>query len=528
MGALQKWIAAGAVLAALLGGVAWLSTPPPAASTSVEIEEHGGNEYHVYPPGEGFEIEITASVVVGDTPENLAYQWVDFLGRELTPPVALTPGKRMTISSPSDDMQAGYYGLKFLPDDDGVMFNAGSGLRRELGFAVLPADEDRAINADSRFGLVHFNYRDPYLNPGWMKTATEFQIGWNGSQVREGVWRDRLAPSREQGQMELPIIYGEVWTDGSLDEIRNMMREIFLADPKFDGTAYVPVYELGIEENLDRGSYSDLLDFTAQKFRVVKEERDKIDPTIKLAYQVANVRLRPYRTLMQSELAREIDVLSVHPYPWSDWPTPDSWHDEFVDDIRQIMADNGIDVPIWYTEVGSVQNDAGVPDVYSGSRAVGDGQTRAEYAAYLIKLHAHAFDKGIEKVFWYNYMDRGVSTINAESHFGMRDYWGYPKPGYLAYAAMLRCMKGREASRVDADPRIRVYRFSGVENDCLVTWMTNDETATMTLDSLGAGLEHGPVVELFDTVGTPVSMNDDELAISTYPQFIMVANDARN
>ena len=58
--------------------------------------------------------------------------------------------------------------------------------------------------------------------------------------------------------------------------------------------------------------------------------------------------------------------------------------------------------------------------------------------------------------------------------------------------------------------------------------MTNDETATMTLDSLATGLEQDRIVEVFDTVGTPVAMDGKELAISTYPLFMLIANDTTN
>ncbi|MGD8602161.1 MAG: hypothetical protein PVF19_12480, partial [Gemmatimonadota bacterium] len=326
-----------------------IRSSPRAPSASVEVNVRADNPYNVFAPGEPFMVTVEAELVFGSPEPALAYQWVDFRGRALASARPLPLDEPTAVESPADRPEVGYYGLRLLPDDGSIEFNPASGLRGEIGFAVLPVEEPRRVDAHGHFGIVHFDYHDPYLNPGWMKTATEFQVGWDGSGVDAEGWRSRLARNRDQGQIELPLIYGETWRRGSLSEIQEMMGLIFRADPRFDGTASVPAYELGLEENLASGSFADRLELTAEKFRVVGAERDRVDPRVRLAYQIAGTGMGPYRTLLESELGREIDVLSAHPYPWSDWPSPDSWHDEFVSDLRAIMADNGIDIPVWYT-----------------------------------------------------------------------------------------------------------------------------------------------------------------------------------
>ncbi len=517
-GSRARKLALAGILLAATAGLALAQVSPDAASSSVEIEITDATEYHVFAPGQAFEIAITPRLVEGEEPADLAYQWVDYRGSALTPPAPLTAGTRHTIPSPPTT-DVGYYGLKLLPDDGSVTFNPESGSRPEIGFAVLPTIDDRRVDYDSRFGMVHYSYRDPYLNPGWIKTATEIQIG-DGSTDDNADWRDRLRRNREQGQIELPMIYRDVWRDGSLGELRALARTVFGADPRFDGTTSVRVYELGREENNRPGPFADILAEAVPKFRGVKEERDLVDPSIQLGYQIAGTGMRPYRRLLESDLAREIDILSAHPYPWGNWPSPDSWHEDFVAELREIMAENDLDLPIWYTEVGSFQNDAGELLMYSGRRPV-PSQTRAEYAAYLVKLHAHAFADGVEKVFWYNYQDRSTSTTWAESHFGMRDHWGFPKPGYLAYAAALKCMKGREASRLPGDSATSVFLFSGAEQDCLVAWTVADTEQIAPLGALRAGLDSDHVVEAFNTVGTQVALMDGAISLSTYPVFLL-------
>ena len=511
-----------AVLAALLAGAVWLAAPSFAEPCLIDVQASGGGDYHVFPPGQGFSVTVTSRLISGAPPDELDYQWVDFRGRPLAAPVSLELGKTQTIPSPSEDMAVGYYGLKLLPEDGSVTFNPESGERPEIGFAVLPKVEPRTPDPSSRFGIVHFDADDPFLDPGWMKTTTEVQAGWNGRTVDTDAWHALLAAQRARGQIELPLILGDTWKTGSLEQIRTMMGAIFRADPGAGKAPVIPAYELGIEENLNAGDYGQALAHTAEKFATVQKEKASVSPSVKLLYQVAGTDLDPYEKLFGSPLAAKIDVLAAHPYPWNGWPTPDKWHDKLVDDIRAAMAAKGLSLPIWYTEVGAVQNDADASVILSGLKPTGRGLTRADYAAYLVKLHAHAFAKGIERVFWYNYRDRTTATTDAEAHFGLRDYWGFPKPGYLAYAAAIRCMKGRTASEIAAPAGVKAYRFSGADQDCIAAWTYPDATKTVSLDAISTGLSPEDINEAFDTVGAPVQADMGSVELSSYPTFLMV------
>jgi hypothetical protein len=521
MKAVMKLGIVGAAAILAVAGM-WYAKPLLAEPAYIDIAVDDDSPYHVFPPGQGFSITVTPTVRSGAVPDDLGYEWVDFRGKPLTAPSPLVPNKRQTIPSPSPDMAVGYYGLKLLPADGSVAFNPNSGLRPEIGFAVLPAAEKHGPDPESRFGIVHFDATDPYLDPGWMKTLTDVQAGWNGQTLDHGKWRSLIIARRDHGQVELPLIMGENWKSGTPVQIAGMMATLFRADPGFDGKPDVPVYELGLEENLNSDDFVKSLAGTAKKFRAVQAEKARLAPSVKLAYQVAGTDISPYRTLFESPLGKEIDILAAHPYRWHGWPSPDDWHDGFVDQIRAAMAANGVTVPIWYTEVGAVQNDADVQIIFSGARPTGHGLSRAGYAAYLIKLHAHAFAKGVEKVFWYNYRDRTTSTTDAEAHFGLRDYWGYPKPGYLAYAATLRCMKGRTASAAPAADGIMRYVFAGADGDCLVAWNTSDQIRAISVTELLNGKSADQVAEAFDTVGTPIPVSAGTVPVGPYPVFLIV------
>ncbi|MGD2047617.1 MAG: hypothetical protein PVH96_15515, partial [Gemmatimonadota bacterium] len=170
-----------------------IRSSPRAPSASVEVNVRADNPYNVFAPGEPFMVTVEAELVFGSPEPALAYQWVDFRGRALASARPLPLDEPTAVESPADRPEVGYYGLRLLPDDGSIEFNPASGLRGEIGFAVLPVEEPRRVDAHGHFGIVHFDYHDPYLNPGWMKTATEFQVGWDGSGVDAEGWRSRLA-----------------------------------------------------------------------------------------------------------------------------------------------------------------------------------------------------------------------------------------------------------------------------------------------------------------------------------------------
>jgi hypothetical protein len=140
---------------------------------------------------------------------------------------------------------------------------------------------------------------------------------------------------------------------------------------------------------------------------------------------------------------------SLHPYAWPDFPTPEEWLEEFLRATQRMMLANGFAMPIWFTEVGAPHHGTypgglfGYPD----RRTKVTGQTRYGAAIYMIKLHVMALHQGVQKIFWYNYIDRRPEREYAENHFGMRDYWDYPKPVYPAYFNLHSCLNGKVPAR---------------------------------------------------------------------------------
>lgn len=487
-----------------------------AAGSTVEVEVHDRTGSRVFSPGGPFSFDITATVTSGQIPAGLGYQWRDFRGKPLGPTVPLAGGARVTVTSPSDDPQVGYYGLTFLPEDQNVAFNQSTGSRREFGFAVLPARSvsDRPLNAASPFGVVHADLDDPYL-PTWIKTMT-----WHTSGPEW--WGFEMKRRRVKGLLELPLVSGDGWTsdDASpvtgefIEALQDKIRRYFKADRKIEH------WELGREENL-RSRFEEPRYFANLKTKTaaVREVAEDVNPGIRFLYQVAGRSLTDVKDFLASEAADEFDILAPHPYLWPDFPAPEEWLEAFIDERRRAMQQAGRNMPMWFTEIGAPQNDARVSQMLSGSARV-RGQARDEHAAYIVKVHVLALARGIERILWYNYRDRDPSTTDVEDHFGMIDYWGFPKPAYLAYVTLTQCLEDKVFhSKKELPPDIHVYEFSNADESCLVAWAYPAAEQSVPLSAIRPEIDEADLLTVTNAVGTPLRVSAT-VSLSEFPVFV--------
>ncbi len=133
------------------------------------------------------------------------------------------------------------------------------------------------------------------------------------------------------------------------------------------------------------------------------------------------------------------DAISVHPYSLLtiDTDTPElrgiTKQLESLQD--QIKANNhGQPKPIWITELG-----------WSNLLNITDEN---EQAHYLVRSIALSLSVGVQKFFWYDFLNDGTNTLDLEQNFGLLrrpDAAGYytPKPAYTAYAVLIRTLAGR-------------------------------------------------------------------------------------
>lgn len=480
----------------------------------VRVTIRDDNPYHVFRPGESFTVEVVLELVSGEPPANISCQWRDYTGRPLSKLIPLRLGRNL-VHSPGK-VEVGYYGLVLLPQE--VKFLP----LREYGFAVLPEAAAKAPDPSSPFGVVHMEVEDPYLGATWVKTLTDLQFS------SPHQWRREMEYRLLNGKIEIPLVIGGPWkcdntrpiSGEQLDRLYEYLVTLFSADPK------VPVWELGLEENLawrrNKSKWRYYWQNLAAKLRVAREAREAVNSSIRIAYQIAEFDFEALRTFFESGVAEAVDVLSLHPYRWPNFEDPEEWHDAFIERVRKLMREYGRMLPIWYTEVGAPQNDMGVPQMYSDGHPV-RGLTRREEVAYLVKLHVLALRAGIEKVIWYNYRDRGTNATDVEDHFGLRDYWGFPKPAYVAYAVMVRCISGKKYVRtVEVAGVVKAHVFAGVGEKCIVAWTYPPKSARVKVSKLGVAPPE--VKKVVNAVGTPLPMEGDEILLTQDPIYIIAEN----
>lgn len=465
-------------------------------------------------PGKGFPVTLRFD---STSDCNLQYHWQDFRGNALTDPLSLPLNQTTTIDALSGIR--GYLGLVLTtncPDlDDEEGFVAG---RREMGFAILP-EARHSLRADgerSPFGMVHARLKDPWLGP-WMKTLT-----WHTTSAKW--WRYEMETRTANGFIELPMINGEFWDTDDNNPVPNAELETLeaRAESFFEAWPDGKYWELGLEENLEEKFHQPWYwKNLAAKVKAVRKAANRKAPQTRLIYQIANLDLADIEAFASSDAAALFDILALHPYAWPDFPSPDQWLTEYLEQTRAILKRHGRDMPLWFTETGAPHhgNSPGLFFGYPDTQAYVTGLTRYQSVLYMLKLHAIALSNGVEKIFWYNYRDRDIGNEYAENFFGMIDYWGYSKPIRVAYARMLSCLNAHEpAGELKPNKNILAYQFKKGKDIVIIAWNRSGGTTQIKLSSLG--ISNPNAVWAGDPMGNTVATDGGRVSISEEPVWI--------
>ncbi|MCD6384883.1 hypothetical protein J7M23_03810, partial [Candidatus Sumerlaeota bacterium] len=127
--------------------------------------------------------------------------------------------------------------------------------------------------------------------------------------------------------------------------------------------------------------------------------------------------------------------------------------------MKQTIAfyrNQGIRRPFWITEMGW-QSDNTLP-------------RQNEQARFLVRSYVMALASGMDKIFWYNFVNDGRDKNRLE--FGLLNREDFtPKVGYPAYAGMVKRLYGaRFVARVPTPRPIRVYIFQRGRTSVAVLW----------------------------------------------------------
>ena len=477
---------AGRSTAALIG--AWVATAAAAPGTSLRIEllSVARPDPYVVSPAQPLELRLRRS---GATAAPLHYRWTGPRGEPLgsTRPwpadsdsVALAPRVAGVLAEP------GFAALEIRSNDASVSLNqrpAGYPLRLGIVVAASPtAEEAVAVNLlDSPFAMVHPPVDDERLAP-WVK-----RLSWTQSPsqfVRE------LARSRAAGLVNVPLLHGKAWKAPAGDEIpfdedhERALRARLAAVLDAVVAAGLPLptrWQAGLESNrgdlLARPLYHANY---AAKLAVLRAELEARAPgrRFELVASFSGFDYEEYRALRAGEAWPAIDVLSANLYRWREFPMPDTWLPQAIDELAGIAGDK----PLVIGEMGNPVRGQPDPEAFYGYPAKHDaipGAAPHEAANYMVRAHVLALASGkVQRLYWYNYRNRGARLDYAEHHFGLRAWrehgnrsHGHPLPAYASYVTMVRLLSGRRfASTVALAPGVTGFRFEGSRGAVVVAW----------------------------------------------------------
>jgi hypothetical protein len=458
--------------------------------------------------------------------------WRDFKGGVISGEFPLTPCLPNTVSA-GDSPAVGYYGLNLAVEDENCRFFDGfaPGETKEYGFAVLPQKDAaaRVFNENTFFGMAHAPYTDPYI-AGYSKTQT-----WMRTNFDADGWRDKIAAAREYGLEEEIICTGEPWawddsepiTQNRLDELYSLLLQHFQADPT------VKYWELGREENISstgnyrKEYYWDNLEAKARAAANARDDAGAAD--IKLVYQIVGIAPTVADNFLNHAASRYFDVISIHPYDWNNNavfntfrdPESNGWFTNMVAGINAKLAAVGrTGMEIEFSEIGAPHQEIFTPGAYRYPNVITYGISRAKGARITAKYNIYASQSGVKKSVWYHYSDWFPDKTYPENDFGMLDFWGFPKPMYLAYANCVSNLEGKAPSGMfDAPNGVKYAVYTGENGDCAAAWAELGETAFTAWADLG--VDPQKITAVTNTVGAPLAWDASGIDVSEYPVYVL-------
>ncbi|HEX6813113.1 MAG TPA: hypothetical protein VF384_15935 [Planctomycetota bacterium] len=512
---------------------------PDEDSNELAVVVTDANIWRTHPPGALFEVHVhyVGSAKLGAT---VSCQWVDEHRQPLgdAMPVSGTP---TAIQSPST--APGFYGLVFTSTNPAVAFPPQpAGFPSAVhGFAVLPPPPSGTpvIDESSPFGLIQGDIEDPYLRSGSGAQVIGLHLKTKTWQQSVGSWAEEIGERTLAGCTEMPLISDVPWDSvdtepigtAQLDQIGSRFAMRLQAEPDD-----VPYWQAGREENGGGNPYQQSHYFSnlLAKIGRLRAEADAINPATRFAYSTRGDHMEEFEQLFASAPFGVYDGLAHDPYKWPDFPTPEGWLPGHISDIRTRMNTAGHTAHFfWFGECGLPVRGTNDPDGFFGYPASGSQVPGAslDYAArFLVKFHALAIANGIERLYWYNYQNRGADVDYAEHHFGLRSYSsvaddpGHPLPAYVAYVTMLAHLKGCSFVELrHPSPNVYVFEFAvdGAADRRILSWVEPAQSVTLALTSLASGLLAANVQSVSDIYGRQVlAISGQQITLDGRPLYL--------
>ncbi len=471
---------------------------------------------------------------------DLVWSATDFWGRRVAGSGTQTIDGTAQLQLPQ--LGSGYYRLKVEASSAGQPVGTA-----ETTFSVLSPVDLSQTNASSFGVATHFAH-------GWNPDMIPLIENAGAKNFRDEMYWSRMEPSA--GVYETPEDYTEYYEtavennleplmilsfnnanhDGGATPYTNAGRQAFadygnalLSD--FPATKWVEVYnEFNIMGDFGDGPADNLPSYYYELLKTSYQTIKAANPnTIVIGGVVAHNDWSWMEELFQLGGLQYMDILSVHPYNYP--ASPEGMEAELKQlDTLVKQYNNGQSKPIWGTETGwPTQLDA-------------RGISESSQASYVVRANVTQLAAGVEKVYWYDFMNDGIDPIINEQNFGLirnaRDALGKyaPKPGYAAYGVMTRQLEGKpydHKETVAAD--IYSYIFGSGSGQQRVLWSsTPKQVAIQTsspiviTDVMGGTTTLNPHngYAYLTVTGAPVYMNASSSTVIANNRFTLTGGEA--
>ena len=268
------------------------------------------------------------------------------------------------------------------------------------------------------------------------------------------------------GRYHESVHYWEIWNEPNLDHFWK---------PKADPQAY------------------------AALLRTAHTAIKQADPEAKVVgCAVSGVGLDFIRDVLDAGGGAYMDVLSIHPYSGHE-STDAADERQEIRRLRAMLADYGLNPPIWVTEVGfqTSTNENGVSE--------------EEQGGMLARTYLTLFSEGVDLVINYDFADDGKDLSDGEQCFGVLRHDLSPKPAWRALATMAGLLAGARFERtIDVGAFVEAFAFSLPQGNHVWTVWTRKPDGPLGLGVLGMPEVSLPVSgviqEITDLYGHPLPL----------------------
>ncbi len=333
-------------------------------------------------------------------------------------------------------------------------------------------------------------------------------FSWMNLNPQRGVynweWADTaVKKAKENGQILFPILgYTPEWANsqgirrnGPPDKLEDWTDFVYkVVDRYKDDIRY---WELWNEPNISiRGG----IDEYARIFKAGAMAVKRADPTAIVSMGgTAGNDLKWIEGLYRQGAGPYIDQFNVHTYQWNSKVFNSKNLSNQIQALNALQQSYGDNKPICVSEIGWTTI----------------WLTEEEQARNLVQLYVAGLalrDQGLDRIYWYNFRDKGNDPKAQEDNWGVITNPGRPKPAFFALKELTsRLEDAVYLARLPLDAGVSAYLFHAPEGLVLAAW-TGGPNVSVTLPQAG--------LTVTDLYGASAPLSGKTAVLSDKPVYI--------